>query len=306
VEHVVHWDDVESYRREAGHLAGTWYDLGTAAGTVGVGLKRIRVDPGKWSTPAHSEGAEEEIFWILGGSGISWQDGSSYRVGAGDCLVHLPEEAAHTLRAGPEGLEALAFGQRLPQGNTVLPRAGVAWMSPSWVDVGGPHPWEREAAAGEPEVGELLERPPNIVDVEGGTRYEIRGGGIDVDLGTPAGSSATGLSHMTLPPGAEGYPPHWHAAEEELFVVLRGSGTVVLGDEEEDVRPGHVVACPPGWRVPHSFRAGDDGLTYLAYSTRVPNDIVYYPRSDKVNFRGIGFMTRLERLDYWDGEPTAD
>jgi uncharacterized cupin superfamily protein len=306
VDHVVNWDDVESYRREAGHLAGTWFDLGSAAGTVGVGLKRIQVDPGKWSTPAHSEGAEEEIVWILGGSGISWQDGSAHRVAAGDCLVHLPEHAAHTLRAGPEGLDALAFGQRLPQGNTVLPRAGVAWMSPSWVDVGGPHPWEREAAAGEPEVGELLERPSNIVDVEGGDRYEIRGGGIDVDLGTAAGSVATGLSHMTLSPGGEGYPPHFHGAEEELFVILRGSGTLLLGDEEAAVRPGHVVSRPPGTRVAHSFRAGEEGLTYLAYSTRVPNDIVYYARSGKINFRGVGVIARLERLDYWDGEPAAD
>jgi uncharacterized cupin superfamily protein len=28
------------------------------------------VDPGKWSTPLHLEGAEEEIFYVLGGSGV--------------------------------------------------------------------------------------------------------------------------------------------------------------------------------------------------------------------------------------------
>ena len=59
---------------------------GSAAGSVDVGLQRIRVDPGKWSTPAHAEGAEEEIFFVLGGSGISWQDGDVYEVGEGDCL----------------------------------------------------------------------------------------------------------------------------------------------------------------------------------------------------------------------------
>jgi len=40
---------VEPRRRERGHLAGTWYDLGTAAESFLVGLKRIDVDPGKWS-----------------------------------------------------------------------------------------------------------------------------------------------------------------------------------------------------------------------------------------------------------------
>ena len=46
-----------------------------------------------------------------------------------------------------------------------------------------------------------------------------------------------------------------------------------------------------------------DGVTYLAYGTREPDDIAYYPRSNKVYFRGVGLMTRLEHLDYDDGEP---
>jgi len=66
---------------------------------------------------------------------------------------------------------------------------------------------------------------------------------------------------------------------------------------------GHVVARPPGTRVGHSIVAGPDGITYLAYGTREPNDICFYPRSNKVYFRGVGLMTRLEKLDYDDGEP---
>lgn len=304
--HVVHWDEVEGNRREAGHLAGTWFDLGSPAGSVGVGLKRIQVDPGKWSTPAHSEGAEEEIFFVLAGSGISWQDGEVYEVAAGDCLLHLPEEEAHTLRAGADGLDVLAFGPRIPQGNTVLPRAGVAWMGMSWVDVGGDHPWEREAAAGEPVVGEPLERPQRIVHMDAAEVDETSRGDssfVSRELGLAVGSVATGISHITIAAGKTGFPPHCHSAEEELFVVLDGGGIVVLGDEEHAIRAGHVVSRPPATRIPHSFRAGASGLTYLAYGTRVPNDIAYYPRSNKVNLRGVGVITRLEKLDYWDGEP---
>jgi uncharacterized cupin superfamily protein len=308
VEHLAHWDDVDGHRREAGHLAGTWFDLGSAAGSVGVGLKRIQVDPGKWSTPAHSEGAEEEIFFVLAGSGSSWQDGVVYEVAAGDCLVHRPEEEAHTLRSGPEGLDVLAFGERIPQGNTVLPRAGVAWMGMSWVDVGGAHPWEREAAAGEPEVGEPAERPSHIVHVDAAEIDEEHHGDVSFisrELGLAVGSVATGISQVTIAGGKTGFPPHVHSAEEELFVVLDGEGVVVLGDDEHPIRRGHVVSRPPATRIPHSFRAGAAGLTYLAYGTRVPNDIAFYTRSQKINFRGVGLMTRLERLDYWDGEPGA-
>lgn len=311
---VIHWDEVEAVRREAGHIGGSWRDLGRAAGTRGVGVKLIDVDPGKWSTPAHVEGAEEEIFYVLSGSGLSWQDdgrgGGAYEVRAGDCLVHLVEAEAHTLRAGPDGLRVLAYGQRLPHGNTVLPRAGVAWMSPGFVDVTvvgeRQHPYFREAEAGEPEVGELRERPPSIANLDdvSGEAYDRPGyAGLERDLARAARSVATGLRHVVLEPGCLSAAPHCHSAEEEIFVVLDGEGALLLGGDEHPVEAGSVIARPPGTRISHALRAGDGGLTYLAYGTREANDIAYYPRSRKVYFRGIGLMTRLEHLDYWDGEP---
>jgi uncharacterized cupin superfamily protein len=308
--HLAHWDEVDAYRREAGHIAGTWFDLGTAAGSSSAGVKRIQIDPGKWSTPAHVEGAEEELFYVLAGSGLSWQDGDAYRVGSGDFLVHLAGGRTHTLHAGPDGLDVLAFGRRLPHGNTVLPRARVAWMSPAFVEVvpiGDDHPFQREAAAGEPEVGELLERPPSIVNVDDVREVEREHGEslfLERDLGRAAGSVDTGLAHVTIPAGRMGWPPHCHSAEEEIFLILEGEGTLLLDDEEHALRPGHVVARPPATGVSHAFRAGETPLTYLAYGTREPNDIAYYPRSNKVSFRGVGVMGRIEKLDYWEGEPT--
>lgn len=304
MEHLANWDEVERVRREAGHLAGSWRDLGTAAGTWSVGLQRIEIDPGKWSTPAHAELVEEEIFFVLGGSGISWQDGESFEVGEGDCLVHLAAEQAHTLRGGPDGLDLLAFGMRAYPTGTLLPRAGVVRMDPATVDVSADprHPWEREAAAGEPVVGDLSERPKRIVHVNDADYIEVRAS-VDRDLGRSAGSERTGLCHVTVAPGKEGAPFHCHSAEEEIFVILAGGGTLYLSEEEHPVRPGHVLGRPPGTGIAHSFRAGDGGMTYLAYGTRDTNDIAYYPRSNKVNFRGIKLIGRIERLDYWDGEP---
>ena len=75
--------------------------------------------------------------------------------------------------------------------------------------------------------------------------------------------------------------------------------------EDVDVRPGHVVARPPGTKVAHAFRAGQDGLTMLVYGTRKPNDICYYPRSRKLYWRGVGLIARVEALDYYDGEPES-
>jgi uncharacterized cupin superfamily protein len=53
----------------------------------------------------------------------------------------------------------------------------------------------------------------------------------------------------------------------------------------------------------HALRAGPSGMTYLVYGTRKPNDICYYPRSNKISWRGVGVIGRIEHLDYWDGEP---
>ena len=315
---ISHWDDVDAVQRESGHISGRWQAL-TGERSEWVGVKRIRIEPGMWSTPLHLEGAEEEIFFVLDGSGVSVQgDGSTeaaYAVGPGDCLVHLALEHAHTLQAGPEGLDVLAFGERTYAANTLLPRAGVSWLGPTWVLEGAPedHPWKREAAVGPPEAGELAERPLRIVNVQD-VEPELREGATVSravrDLGRAAGSIKTGIRLFEVQPGKLLNPPHCHSAEEEIFVVTGGEGAFELwphlrhGGErvEHEVRRGSVVARPAGTGRAHTFRAGASGLSVIAYGTRDPRDVTYYPRSGKVNIRGVGLIGRLDVLDYWDGE----
>jgi uncharacterized cupin superfamily protein len=257
---------------------------------------------------------------VLGGSGVSLQwDGENteaFEVSEGDCLVHLASEHGHTLQAGPDGLDVLAFGERhYPTGSTYLPRAGVSWGLGAWARTGDPedHPWKREAEAGAPDVPPTSPRPPRIVNIASvepmvWARTTVRSTWLD--LGRAAGSERTGLRHATVEPGALLAPPHCHAAEEEIFVVLDGEGEVELwpsprygGDHEtHSLRAGSTVARPAGTHRAHAFRAGPTGLTLLAYGTRDVNDIAYYPRSRKVNLRGIGVIGRIEQLDYWEGE----
>ncbi len=314
---ISHWDEVRTWRGERGHIAGTWSSL-TGRASHSVGLKRIQVDPGMWSTPLHLEGAEEEIFYVLAGSGISvqWEEEEApvgYEVRAGDCLVHLALRNAHTLQAGPDGLDVLAFGQRThAPGVTWLPRAGVAWLGETWAPVGAEddHPWTREAAAGPPEVSELAPRPSNIVHVPDLEAVERDGETVGRRVrypGRDAGSDRTGIRHAEVFPGKLNAPPHCHSVQEEIFVVLEGDGHVLLWEEdgvvEHPVRAGAVVVRPPSSGVAHAFRAGDDGMTLLMYGMRDPGEVVYYPRSRKVYFVGLGIVTRVgEQLDYWEDE----
>ena len=315
---IAHWDDVPRELLEEGPLGGHWTDLGTAAGSVTVGVNRVEILPGKRSTPVHSEGEEEEVSYVLGGSGLSYQEGETYEVGPGDCLVHLASEHTHTLVAGEEGLDVLAFGMRAYAEMGYLPRAGVMRHGRATIDLSPDdrHPWEREAAAGELGLPPPSPRPARIVNVADVAADERRGATVAVDqrhLARAAGSERTGLNHHTVPAGMLNVPPHCHAAEEEIFVVLEGTGSLELTPSprqasygvhpsEHEVRAGSVVARPAGTGIAHTFRAGPDGLTLLAYGTREANDICYYPRSRKISWRGVGLIARIEHVDYWEDE----
>jgi len=84
---VVHWDDVERRHRALGELDATWRILGEAAGTVTVAVNLAEVPPGKLPTPPHSHQSSEEVYFVLGGSGLAWQDGDVHQVRAGDCII---------------------------------------------------------------------------------------------------------------------------------------------------------------------------------------------------------------------------
>jgi uncharacterized cupin superfamily protein len=169
----------------------------------------------------------------------------------------------------------------------------------------GDPPWDREAALGPPEFPQPEAARPdtirNVDDVEPVAGWPAERG-IRRALAPAPLTEFTGLTHWRLEPGQLGAPQHCHSAEEEICVVLEGSGSLLLGEEEHAIRRGHAISRPPGTRVAHAFRAGDEGLTYLAYGTRNPGDVCFYPRSGKVFLRGLGVIARLEQLDYWDGE----
>ena len=304
---LIHWDDVTSHKLEVADMCAHWRALGASAGSVGVGLNLVRIEPNRRSTPVHRHGAEEEIFFVVEGSGLSWMDERTHEVRPGDTLVHRPRAEAHTLISGDKGLTALAFGTDLHVEAGYLPRAEVVWLPPTWAEAGkGRHPWEREERAGQLWIPEPTPRPANIVALEDVPAQKRAHGDVERsqrDLGSAAGSVLVGLRDFTVPEGKLAVPPHCHSAEEEIFVVLSGEGTLILGEEEHAVRAGHVVARPPGTGIAHTFRAGPGGLRYLAYGTREPNDMIFYPRSNKVSFKGLDVIARVERLDYWDGEP---
>ena len=307
---LAHWDEVEAHRNAKGPMAASWQRLGDAAGAEGFGLNRVRVEPGRLPTPPHSHGLSEEIFFMLGGSGLLWQDEAVCEVRAGDIVVQTANHFEHTFKGGPEGLDYLVFGTRHPVEYGWLPRSKAVRLSWPWVEGRVDNPWDIEAEVGELEFAEPGERPPNVVALDD-IPLDEEG---DKPLAASAGSERSGLNWVRRDPGKRGCVPHCHSSESEAFVVLEGGGVLELlpsprsaadGAQREDheLKAGDVVARPPGTRIAHSIVAGPEGITYLVYGTRDPNDICYYPRSNKISFRGVGLIARLDHLDYYDGEP---
>jgi len=306
----VHWDDVEGRRLEKGPMAATWQQLAGIDGSRGIGVNRVRVEPGRLPTPPHSHGHSEEIYYVLDGSGLLWQDEAVCKVGAGDIVVQVADHFEHTFRAGPEGLEYLVFGTRHPVEYGWLPRSRAVRLSYPWVEGRTDDPWEIEAEVGELAFADPGARPENVVAFDELPLDEVG----HKELAGSAGSERSGLNWHSPEHGRRAVPPHCHSAEEEAFVVLDGSGTLELlptprladngvEPESHELRAGHVVSRPAGTRVAHSIVSGPDGISYLAYGTREPNDMAYYPRSNKISFRGVGVIARLEHVEYGDGEP---
>jgi uncharacterized cupin superfamily protein len=305
---ISHWDDVEVEEVDVGELRARRRDLGSAAGSFRAGVALVEIAPGARSTPAHVHADEEELFYVLAGEGLSWQDGRAFGVTEGDCLLHRVHEQVHTLIAGPDGLTVLAFGPRAESNITWLAHARVMRVGPHWLppDVA---PYDAEAAAGPlpvpPADAVSRERPPTVAALEDVPPSEVHRGPVRQRIRYASrmlGAETTGLRHVRIAPGARGTPHHCHGAEEELFVVLGGAGEVRLGEERFAVARGSVVARPPGTGIAHSFAAGEQGLELLGWGTREPNDIAYYPDSGKVYLCGVGVIGRIEPCDYWDGE----
>lgn len=135
---------------------------------------------------------------------------------------------------------------------------------------------------------------------------------IGARLATGTAAQKLGATVDTVPPGKRSCPYHLHHAQEEMFIVLDGRGTLRVAGEMLPLRAGDVAFIPPGPDYPHQLlNTSDAPLTYLSISTRDTPEIVEYPDSGKYLVMagppGARTFDTLQRqadsLDYWDGEP---
>jgi uncharacterized cupin superfamily protein len=121
-----------------------------------------------------------------------------------------------------------------------------------------------------------------------------------------------GASYDVLEPGKRCCPYHLHHAQEEMFVVLEGTGTLRVAGESLPIKAGDVIFIPPGREYPHQIiNTSESQLKYLSISTKETPEICEYPDSDKyLAMAAVEGERRFDvlarpgpNLDYWDQEP---
>ncbi len=123
-------------------------------------------------------------------------------------------------------------------------------------------------------MADIAHRKVEEIDAIGGVLPGIQMHRVAADLDV----GAFGISIIEMEPGADAYPEHDHSAEgmggemfakrpqqlgqEEVYVALRGSGTLEADGERYELSPDHIVRVGPA--VKRKVTPGPDGLRLLA------------------------------------------
>jgi uncharacterized cupin superfamily protein len=130
-------------------------------------------------------------------------------------------------------------------------------------------------------------------------------------LGRQAGSAHLGASLYEIGPGQAVCPYHWHAAEEEMLIVVAGRPSLRTPKGWRELEPGEAVAFATGLEGAHQVanRSEAPARVLLLSESKDP-EVCGYPDSSKIMadaFLGdpdeISHMWRLDdAVDYYQGE----
>jgi quercetin dioxygenase-like cupin family protein len=78
----------------------------------------------------------------------------------------------------------------------------------------------------------------------------------------PLESRDLGISHWRYAPNLQNPVGHRHREQEEAYVVVAGSGRILIDDDVRELRQWDVVRVAP--ETVRAFAAGPDGLELIA------------------------------------------
>ena len=161
--------------------------------------------------------------------------------------------------------------------------------------------WKTLDARGIPEM-----RAINVADAVWKTwPSEPSGfGGSAFEIGDVLGAERLGYRLARIDAHATFCPLHWHTAEEELFVVMRGAATLVTSCGRVAIRAGDYLQFPTSPSGAHKIvNETAEACEILMIANTDRDDICTYPDSHKLLVERTGLIVRdRPELDYYDGE----
>ena len=139
---------------------------------------------------------------------------------------------------------------------------------------------------------------------------------VDAPISEYIGLTQIGAVLTEVPPGKSACPFHVHHVEDEMFIVLSGTGEYRFGEDIYPVGAGDVLGAPRGG-VSYAHKLTNTGtatLRYLCISSKSDTEVCEYPDSGKLMVRSseadgqdaLRFVARVDDArDYWDGEDGA-
>ncbi len=159
-------------------------------------------------------------------------------------------------------------------------------------------------------VTNISEVEPRVVSK--GTKFGFTG----KRLGPASGAVSLGCGYFEVEPGRQGFPAHYHCANEEGIYIIEGQGEARIGKDTVTVGAGDYIAYPVGPDHAHSLKnTGKTLLKYLCISTMHATEVVGYPDSKKFAAVGLADPVAGPRgakvlllvkdqpvVDYYEGE----
>jgi uncharacterized cupin superfamily protein len=81
-------------------------------------------------------------------------------------------------------------------------------------------------------------------------------------------SEHLGVTFLRYEPGVPSPMSHSHEVQEEVYIVVGGSGTILLDDESHPIKEWDIVRVSPA--TVRTLEAGDDGLEVIAVGSDRP------------------------------------
>src|SRR5262245_3936323 len=135
--------------------------------------------------------------------------------------------------------------------------------------------------------------PPRLVQLQDIPAFDYRFGPLQEgrmqDVGRNVGSDKIGLMIQTVAPGKRSSRRHRHMFQEELLIVMAGSGTLLHGEERIAVAPGTCVCYRAGDPEAHTFEnTGEQDLVIWAFGNRFTHEVALYPDEGVAFVEGLG------------------